>query len=150
MRKTRLLIIAAGVVAAVVLFLVLRPDDEDGEVAAPATTPATTGETGATAPTSPPPRASRPRPSLVTIRVTIRDGRPDGGIRRVTVAQGRRVRLVVRADVSDHVHVHGYDVFRDVAPSAPAQLIFRASIPGQFEVELEDRGLPIAEIEVRP
>jgi hypothetical protein len=56
----------------------------------------------------------------------------------------------VRADVSDHVHLHGYDVFRDVSPGGPARLRFRATIPGRFEVELEDRKLQIAQIEVRP
>jgi heme/copper-type cytochrome/quinol oxidase subunit 2 len=66
------------------------------------------------------------------------------------VKQGRQVRFVVRADVSDHVHVHGYDLMHDVAPGKPAQIAFRATVPGQFEVELEDRGLQIAELEVRP
>jgi hypothetical protein len=48
------------------------------------------------------------------------------------------------------VHLHGYDVFADVAPGKAARLVFVASIPGRFEVELEDRGLQIADIEVRP
>jgi len=154
MRNTRLAILAAGAIAAVALFLLLRPNDDEDEVAAPATAPTTTAPTTTrattAATTSAPAPKPRPTPSVVTIRITIRDGRPQGGIRRVTVARGRRVRLVVRADVSDHVHLHGYDVFRDVGPGAPAQLGFRATIPGQFEVELEDRGLQIAEIEVRP
>jgi hypothetical protein len=66
------------------------------------------------------------------------------------VERGRRVRLVVGADVSDHVHLHGYDIMRDVALGRPAVIRFRATMPGRFEVELEDRGLQIAEIEVRP
>ena len=33
-----------------------------------------------------------------------------------------RVVLVVRADVADHVHLHGYDVMRDVAPGKPGRL----------------------------
>jgi hypothetical protein len=56
----------------------------------------------------------------------------------------------VRADVSDHVHLHGYDIMRDVSPGRPARLRFRATIPGRFEVELEDRRLQIAQLEVRP
>jgi hypothetical protein len=48
------------------------------------------------------------------------------------------------------VHLHGYDVMVDVAPGKPARLRFKATIPGRFEVELEDRGLHIAELEVRP
>jgi hypothetical protein len=52
--------------------------------------------------------------------------------------------------VSDHVHLHGYDIVRDVAPGRPAVIRFRATTAGRFEVELEDRGLQIAELEVRP
>jgi heme/copper-type cytochrome/quinol oxidase subunit 2 len=84
------------------------------------------------------------------VAIAIRGGRPVGGIRRVTVAKNRQVVLVVRSDVADHMHLHGYDVMRDVAPGAPAQLRFRATIPGRFEVELEDRGLQIADITVTP
>ena len=58
--------------------------------------------------------------------------------------------LRVRSNVADHVHVHGYDLMRDVAPGKPAELTFRATIPGRFEVELEERGLQIAELTVRP
>jgi hypothetical protein len=84
------------------------------------------------------------------VPITVRGGAPVGGIRRVTVARNRNVVLIVRADVSDHVHLHGYDVMRDVGPGAPARLQFRATIPGRFEVELEDAGLQIADITVNP
>ena len=86
----------------------------------------------------------------VTVRITVRDGRPVGGIARPAVDQGDRVVLVVRADVTDHVHVHGYDLFADVTPERNARLAFRATIPGRFEIELEDRHVPIAELTVRP
>ena len=48
------------------------------------------------------------------------------------------------------MHLHGYDLMADVAPGAPATIRFTADVPGIFEVELEDRGLHIAELEVRP
>jgi hypothetical protein len=60
------------------------------------------------------------------------------------------VAIVVGSDVADEVHLHGYDKMIDVAPGKPARLAFVASIPGRFEVELEDRGLQVADIEVRP
>jgi len=65
------------------------------------------------------------------------------------VAKDRVVVLVVRSDVADEVHLHGYNVMRDVEPGTPARLRFRATIPGQFEAELEERGLQIANITVR-
>lgn len=136
----------------VVLFVVLRGRDED-EPAAQGTTFAT--QTG----TSPTTTATTTAANATTttapagprrIRVTVAGGNVAGGVKTVRVTQGERIVLVVRADVSDHVHLHGYDRMADVGPGAPAQLGFRATIPGRFEVELEDRKLRILELEVRP
>jgi hypothetical protein len=147
---TRLLIVAAGVVVAAMLFVVLRPDGDDDAASPPPPPPPTTPTTVPTQP-PPPPATTRPKPPAVArVPIVIRGGRPVGGIRRVTVARNRRVVLVVRSDVADHVHLHGYDIMRDVAPGRPAQLAFRATIPGRFEVELEDRGLQVADITVNP
>jgi heme/copper-type cytochrome/quinol oxidase subunit 2 len=66
------------------------------------------------------------------------------------VRENQRIRLVVTSDVSDHVHLHGYDLMVDVAPGRPGRLTLRATVPGRFEVELEDRRLQILELEVRP
>jgi hypothetical protein len=152
----RALLVAAGVVVAIVLFVILRPDDDEPESVTPAATTTTAATTATTTPstteatTTTPAPAPKPKPKVATIRITIQGGRPVDGIRRASVRKGGRVRLVVRSDVSDHVHLHGYDIFRDVAPGSPAQISFRATIAGRFEVELEDRGLQIADIEVRP
>jgi hypothetical protein len=48
------------------------------------------------------------------------------------------------------VHLHGYDLSADVAPGAPATIRFEANAPGRFEIELENTGVQIAELEVRP
>jgi heme/copper-type cytochrome/quinol oxidase subunit 2 len=87
-------------------------------------------------------------PTVVRIRVV--NGAPKGGIVRETVQQGDRVVLVVTSDVTDHIHLHSYNIMRDVAPGRVARLPFRATVPGRFEVELEDRGVPIADITVQP
>jgi hypothetical protein len=146
----RLLIVAAAVVVAAGLFLVLRPDDEDNPTA---TTPATT--TTATTPTHtepsvPPPTRPPAPPPPAEVRITVRDGTPVGGVRRVTVGKGRRVILIVTSNVADHVHLHGYDVMRDVAPGKPARISFRATIVGTVEAELEDRRVPLARITTQP
>jgi hypothetical protein len=107
----------------------------------PATTPP---------PQPPPPPPSPPKPEVTTVRIVVRDGKVRGGIQRATVEQGDKVAIVVGSDVADEVHLHGYDKMIDVAPGKPARLAFVASIPGRFEVELEDRGLQVADIEVRP
>jgi hypothetical protein len=154
-QRTRLLIIGAGAVIVVALFLVLRPGGDDDTDAAPPTTTAETATTATEAsppPATPPPTAPPPvpKPKPAVIRIRIQGGKPVGGITRATVKKGRQVRLVVRSDVADHVHVHGYDLMRDVVPGKPMQLAFRATVPGGFEIELEDRGLQVAELRVQP
>jgi hypothetical protein len=139
----------AGAAIVVGLFLVLRPDDEDEDGASPPPPPTTTTTTGTTTTTRT--TTTRPKPpGPTTVRIVVRDGRVLGGLRRARLEQGERAVLVVQADVSDHVHLHGYDIMRDVSPGSPARLRFRANIPGRFEVELEDRKLQIAQLEVRP
>jgi hypothetical protein len=139
----RLLIVGIAIVVAAGLYLAFRPDDTDEPTATPP--PATTTEaTTAGTTTTPPPPPGPPPPARVPI--VVRGGLPVGGPRRVTVARGRRVVLIVTSDVSDHVHLHGYDLMQDVGPGMPARIAFRATRPGTVEAELEDRGVQIARI----
>jgi hypothetical protein len=138
----------AGAAILVGLFFVLRPGDDEEDEAAPPPPP-TIPTTNATTTTRTTTTTTKP-PGPTTIRIVFRRGRVVGGLRRARLERGAQAVLVVRADVSDHVHLHGYDVMRDVSPGRPARLRFRATIPGRFEVELEDRHLQIAQLEVRP
>ena len=85
-----------------------------------------------------------------TIRIRVVGGLPQGGIQRPSVKQGEHVTLVVTSDVADEIHLHGYDISADAAPGSPARLSFNAKIPGRFEIELENRGVQIAELTVEP
>ncbi|MEX2103518.1 MAG: hypothetical protein WD805_06095 [Gaiellaceae bacterium] len=140
--------LALGALAvAVVLFLVLRPEGDDDEAATPSAS-ATTAETSPGTTTQPATTTAPAQPEPV--RVVFRDGRVRGGIQTFSFEEGDPIRLIVRADVADHVHVHGFDLFTDVAPGHPARFTFRADLTGSFEVELEDRGVPLVELRVRP
>ena len=108
------------------------------------TTTTTTGTTTTDTTTT----ETTPPSGPTEIRIVVSNGAPKGGIVREKVEKGDRVVLIVKSDVTDHVHLHGYDIMRDVAPGKPARLPFRATIPGRFEVELEERGVPIADITV--
>jgi hypothetical protein len=141
----KLLIAAGGVVAAVVLFVIFRPGDDDDSASPP---PPPSPTASVTTPTATKPKPKPPQAARITI--VIRGGKPVGGIKRATVAKDKQVVLTVRADVADEVHVHGYDLMKDVAPGAPAVIAFKATIPGRFEAELEERSLQIAELTVNP
>jgi hypothetical protein len=137
----------AGLFAVLALFgsgfLLASCGGDDGESAGTTTEPTTTSETTTTTTTETTPP---PPPGPTEIRIVVVDGAPKGGIVREKVEKNDRVVLIVRSDVSDHVHLHGYDIMRDVAPGKPTRLPFKATIPGRFEVELEDRGVQIADI----
>ena len=86
------------------------------------------------------------KPTVVSI--TVVDGAPQGGIVRQTVSKGDKVVIVVKSDVSDEIHLHGYDKSTDVTAGGTARLPFTATLPGRFEVELESRGVQIADLTV--
>jgi len=88
------------------------------------------------------------QPTVVRVRVV--GGVPEGGIVRKTVKKGDRVVVIVTSDVADEVHLHSYDIMRNVAAGGTARIRFRATLPGRFEVELEDRGVQIADLTVEP
>ena len=119
------------------------------------TAPTTTGLTTTTSTTTTAPpdtttttsTVARP-PGIVTLTVDVEDGEVSGP-GRVTVPLGSQLRLTVTSDEADEVHFHGYDVFANVAPGAPAVLLLVADIPGVFEVELEGRGLELVIVEVK-
>jgi hypothetical protein len=87
------------------------------------------------------------KPTVVSIVVV--NGQPQGGIVRQTVSKGDRVVFVVKSDVADEIHLHGYDKSTDVTAGGTARLPFIADLPGRFEVELESRGVQIADLTVQ-
>ena len=101
------------------------------------TTTTTTTETTTT-------EAAKP----TVVRITVVDGAPQGGIVRATVSKGSKVVLVVKSDVADEIHLHGYDKSTEVSAGGTARLPFTATLPGRFEVELESRGVQIADLTV--
>ncbi len=113
---------AVVVIVAVVLLIVLRSDNSDSS----ATT--TKGVT----------------------TILIKNGEPVGGIAQLTYNKGEEVRFKVDSDVSDEVHMHGYDIMKDVKAGGSVSFDFPATIEGVFEAELEGRKEQILELTVNP
>jgi hypothetical protein len=166
-RDRRLWIIVGGVAAVIVLFVLLRPSDDDE---AATTTAATTTEATATAPsetttetvteteTAPdvtvteeqPVETTPAEPDVQRFSARLEGGEVVGGLQRWQVAQGDDVRIVVRSDVDDELHLHGYDIEKPVGPGRPAIFAFGATIPGRFELESHESGGQIAQLDVTP
>jgi len=120
---TRLVGGIAVIVVAIALLVVLKKDDSSK----------TTSNTGGKVTT-----------------IVIKHGKPVGGIADLTYNKGEQVRFKVDSDVSDEVHMHGYDIMKDVKAGGSVSFDFPASIEGVFEAELEGRKEQILELTVNP
>lgn len=144
--RTRAAIALGAIAVAVVLFIVLRGDDNNDSntqptrQATPSGQEGTRGASGANV-------GQNQKPPYV---VVVRNGKPVGGIEKMEYKKDERVRFVVRSDVTDEIHVHGYDRLGDVQAGGSVRFDFPAKIEGVFVVELEQHGEQIAELRVNP
>jgi FtsP/CotA-like multicopper oxidase with cupredoxin domain len=149
----RIGLVLGTVVVIVLAFVLLSPGGDDSKTAstvptttaAPttSTTPAATGGTPATAEPTP------AQPAFTTIRVE--NGKPAGGVKTITVNKGDRVRIEVSSpDTSDEIHLHGYDLKRDLKAGGRVRFSFDANVEGIFEIELESAGTQIGKLVVEP
>ena len=113
---------------------------------ATATAPTTTADTTTTTETT----QTTPASEAKVIMVNVVKGVPKGGIQRPTVDKGDKVVLVVRTDSGEAVHLHGYNIEKDVVPGQAVRMPFTANIAGRFEVELHPTDALLAVIEVKP
>jgi hypothetical protein len=125
-RAARLGLLAAVIVAAVVLFIVLKNNDSN--------------ETSNTA------------KGVQTLNVDA-SGNPVGGVKTLTYNKGDQVELHVNlAKPEEEVHVHGYEIAKP-AEHSPVTFSFPANLDGVFEIEvhrLDKTEGPIAELHVNP
>ena len=134
-------LLAAAALVLIVAAVVLGGGGDDEPPTA--TTGASTATTGATTTGA----ARRREPTIVSVR----RGRPVGGVRRIAVRSGEQVRIQVASpDTSDEVHLHGYDIRRDLRAGGSVRFSFRADAEGIFEFELERAGTQIALLKVSP
>ena len=82
------------------------------------------------------------------IEVTFANGKASGDTGRVQVAKGTAVTLVVTSDAADEVHVHGYDIEKELTAGTPVTLTFDATITGVFEVELHHADTVLLRLQV--
>jgi FtsP/CotA-like multicopper oxidase with cupredoxin domain len=143
-RSTRLGLLAVALVILVVAFLALRPSAEDAETTAdaPTATP-TLADTATPAPgateTPTPKPTFDPGPLLTGSKVV-----------KIRVDKGDTVRFRVRSPQDEEVHIHGYDIKKDVTAGQTAKVSFKATIDGIFEIEFEGAAKQIAELRVDP
>ncbi len=149
-RGQRLASLTVAAVIAIVAVVVLRPGPEEADDARRSSP---TERTQATSEPQPESGGAERRPTPSEARYeTIRfeDGKPVGGARDITVRSGDTVRLAVRSDRPEEIHVHGYDRYLKVEPGKVARVRFSARLEGVFEVEAHSDGTLLANLRVEP
>ena len=131
MNSTMRVVLGIGVVVvAVVLLIVLKGENSSDN----STT--TAGGSG--------------KPAPITTIVIDQNGKPVGGIAEISLTEGEEVRFKVESAVADEVHMHGYDIGKDVKAGGTVSFDFPATLEGVFEAELESRKEQILELRVNP
>jgi hypothetical protein len=165
-------IVLGALAVLLIVFVVLQGGDDNGSSSSSSSSQATatqttasdgsqssaTGETGtgSTATSGSTSQSTSTSTSTTTgaepaVRtVTVENGQPKGGIKTMSAKKGDQVAFKVSSDVADEVHVHGYDLKKDVEAGGSVTFAFKATIEGRFEVELENAGTQIANLEVDP
>ena len=138
----RIAIGIATVAAVVVLFIVFTGGDDDNDNQGTTTTTTTQAAQGTT--------TTQTQTVEAAQQITVRGGKPVGGVKKLDYNKGDQVKFIVTSDVADEVHVHGYDLAKDVPAGGSVRFSFPASIEGVFEVELEGRKQQIAQLKVSP
>ena len=146
----RLSFLAIAVVILVVAFVALRPSSDDPETTADA--PTATATATATATTTPDAAETETPTPTPTPKPTVDPGPVLTGSKVVKLRydKGETVRFQVRSPEDEEVHVHGYDIKKDVKAGETEKVSFKATIDGIFEIEFEHSAQQIAELRVDP
>ena len=149
-RGARIGLLALAVVVLVVAFIALRPAAKDDETTAdaPTATPtATATSTPAAGETETPAATETPTPEPTVDPGPVLTG---ASVKKLRYDKGDTVRFQVKAPADEEVHIHGYDIKKDVKAGQTVNVSFKATIDGIFEIEFENSATQIAELRVDP
>ena len=68
----------------------------------------------------------------------------------ISAREGDRVTISIELGEPIELHLHGYDVEREVGPGEPGRLSFEADLTGGFEIENHETEEELGELQVRP
>lgn len=98
----------------------------------------TTGSSGS-------PAASGPPPTIV-----VRNEEPVNGVETLEYSAGEQVEFKVKSNTATEVHVHGYEIEKEVPAGGTVTVSFPAELEGIYDVEVHPAEEQIAELRVNP
>jgi hypothetical protein len=114
----------------------------DEPATTPSSTPPMSTSAGITSPTETPFGGTE-------IEVAVRGGKVAPPTHRVKVTEGSPVRLLVTSDQADELHVHGYEIEKELPAGEQVTVEFTANQTGLFEIETHESELQLAQLEVQ-
>jgi pyruvate/2-oxoglutarate dehydrogenase complex dihydrolipoamide acyltransferase (E2) component len=140
MRQRLIFLVLAVVIAVGAVVLLSGSGDSTEQADAPTATPTPTATAAAGETATPEPQEAEPAAPLLT----------PASEQDVEATEGDEVVLRVRAPEDDEVHVHGYDIERELPAGKTVTLRFKATITGIFEIELHHSGAALGRLKVNP
>lgn len=145
----RIGLVLATVVVIVLAFVLASPGGDGEETPTKATT--VTGPTTATGAINETAKVPPATPKPTYTKLTVKAGKPVGGVKTITVKKDDRARIEVSSpDTSAEIHLHGYDLSRDLKAGGRVRYVFDANAEGIFEIEVEDTHTQIGKLVVEP
>jgi len=138
--------VLVSLVAAGSLLLAGCGDDDSSPSAAPSA-PAPAPSAAASTPAATPSSAASPSQNVVG-SVTLKAGKPEGSVQRVSTKAGEPAVLMVTSDQATELHVHGADRYVDVPANQPTAVDVSQSAGGSYEVEDHNSGALLAQLRV--
>src|ERR1044071_8057141 len=137
----------AAVIAVLAVILIGGSDDDDGDAAT------------TTSQTTPTPTPDEPDPDADATETPTETATPTptpvpllqgGKVTKLRYTEDETVKFRVTSDVDEEVHVHGYDIAKDIPAGGTVTVSFPADITGIFEIEYEHAGEQIGQLRVDP
>jgi len=145
-RLTFLGIAAVIAVVAVVVILTAGGGDDEGSGTQASATQTATPTPTQDQPEAQPQDAETPTPTPKPKPPLLKGGK----VTRLEFKEGDTVKFRVVSPVAEEVHIHGYDIAKDLEPNKEITVSFPATIEGIFEIEYEHAAEQIGELRVEP
>ena len=144
-RAQRFAFLGIAAVIAVLAVVLIGGGEDESE------TPTTTSQT------TPTPTPDEPDPDDTATPTPTETPTPEpppllegGKVTKLRFTEGDTVTFRVVSDVPEEVHVHGYDIAKDLEPGKVVTVSFKGDITGIFEIEYEHAGEQIGQLRVDP
>ena len=137
---------AAGLAVTLALTACGGSSDEPAGTTTTSTSSSTSASSSSSSSSSSSPSSS---PTGRTVVVTVTGKRVSPPPATVDLGVGEKLTLTVTSDKADQLHIHGFEVEKDLIAGTPLSVTLTGEQPGVYEVETHHLGLRLLKIAVK-